>query len=268
MLNPQSKHINVGAYRMLSTNIDLASLNKGICSIMVTSALSQEGKSTVATNLAIFMAHAGKNTLLVDADPHCPVLQKRFDLSDRQLGLSNAVAALSQRQFVNVLSQSGQVQPHSGKTLTSPLDPYMHSVGIANLRVMPAGSLSPDSSALLDVKNVERLLAAIKSSGVEVVIFDTVPLLDVPDARVLATKIDATIVVIDITRAHKQHLAQVKTLLGHIRIPVLGCVVNKRRYKHKQVTDYYYTSNLQNPPQQENQFPMFVSLSPIPSSHS
>ncbi len=261
------EHINVGAYRMLSTNIDLASLNRSVCSIMVTSALSQEGKSTVAANLAIFMANAGKNTLLVDADLHCPVLHKRFDLSDEKLGLSNAIAAISQRQFVNVLSPSGQMQPLSGKTFTPPLAPYIHSVGIANLGVMPAGSLSSGSSALLDLNNVGRLLAAIKSSGADVVIFDTVPLLDLPDARILATKVDATAVVIDITRARKQHLVQVKALLENIRVPVLGCVVNKRPYRRKRVTDYYYTNNLQNPPQQENQFPTFASFSPIPSSH-
>ena len=261
VLHMTSQHVNVKAYRMLSTNIEIAGLDKQVNTIMVTSSLSKEGKSTVAANLAVCMANAGKNTILVDADLHCPVLHKRFGLPEEKKGLSDAAANLSQRQFMNVLSPTQQMQPSPATASTFSLEPYMHSVGVTNLRVMPAGSVLAGPSVMLDSKKVEGILAAIKNSGADVVIFDTAPLLEVPDTRVLATRVDTALVVIDITSARKKYLEQIKTLLENMRIQVSGCVVNKQVYKQKGATDYYFTSNLRNPMPQGND-----AATPVPAS--
>ncbi|HEU5230158.1 MAG TPA: hypothetical protein VFU49_20225, partial [Ktedonobacteraceae bacterium] len=265
-VNPLSKHSNVNAYRMLCASVEVAGPDKRSHSIMVTSALSQEGKSAIATNLAIFMANAGKNTLLVDANLQHPVLHERFGIADKKEGLSNALAAISQRPFANSLSLNGQVQPLPAKNSTMSLEPYIHPVGIANLRVMTAGTGVSSPGALLDLKVVERLLAIIEGSGAEVVIFDTAPLLDMPDARVLATKVDTALVVVDVTSARKRYLEQMKILAENIRIPVLGCVVNKQLYAQKHVTDYYYTNNLRHPSQPGNEVAVPVSSPSILSS--
>src|SRR5207244_6458148 len=112
---------------------------KPLHSIMVTSATPHEGKSTLAANLAIFMAKSGRNTLLIDADLRRPAVHAEFQLPADKMGLSNAIMSLSQFQFVAATptSLSGQ----SGGLLSSSFsfEPYMHSVGIPNLRVMPSG---------------------------------------------------------------------------------------------------------------------------------
>jgi len=265
-VNPLSGHINAHAYRMLSTNVEVADRDKQARSILVASALPGEGKSAVATNLAIFMASSGKNTLLVDANLRCPVLHERFGIAGERPGLSNALAVLSQRPFVRDVPFNGQIQPLPGRRSSIDLEPYMHAVGIANLRVMSAGSMGAQAGTLLDSKTVERLLATLEGSDVEVVIFDTAALLDVPDARVLATRVDAALVVIDITCARKRYLEQIKILAENIRIPVLGCVVNKQVYTQKQVTDYYYTNTLRHSSPQRNEATALASSSSVLSS--
>ena len=68
---------------------------------------------------------------------------------------------------------------------------------------------------------------ALGNQAWEVVIFDAPALLGLPDATILASKVDGTLVVVDISRARKKDLKQVKALLGQARARVLGCVVNK-----------------------------------------
>src|SRR5205807_7573447 len=124
------------------------------------------------------------------------------------------------------LSMGGQLatplSPHVS------LDPYMHSVGIPNLLVMPSGPLPPNPPELLDSKAMERLFTKIEDSGAEIVIIDTPPLLGLSDTSILVPKVDGTIVVVDITRTNKKHLRQLKAILTKAGSHVLGCVVNKQ----------------------------------------
>ena len=75
VFNPTGNNANVEALRILRTNISFSAIERPLRSIVVTSALPLEGKSSVAANLAIFMAKAGKTTLLIDADLRHPTLQ-------------------------------------------------------------------------------------------------------------------------------------------------------------------------------------------------
>src|SRR5205807_3339591 len=98
---------NVESYRILRTNIGFSVIDKPLHSIMVTSAVPHDGKSTIAANLAIFMAKVGKKTLIIDADLRRPTLDEKFHLSTDKMGLSNAIMACSQLQLVASTS-SGQ----------------------------------------------------------------------------------------------------------------------------------------------------------------
>src|SRR5207245_2310825 len=103
----------------------------------------------------------------------------------------------------------------STAALTAPdlsLEPFIHSVGIPNLWLMPSGPMPPNPPELLDSKAMQRLLTVIANYGVEVVIFDTAPLLGLSDASILVSKVDGTLVVVDITRANKKNLKQMKGL--------------------------------------------------------
>src|SRR5207237_9151702 len=95
IINPSGNSANAEAYRILRTNIGFSGIDKPLHSLVVTSAFPNDGKSTIAANLAIFMAKAGKNTILVDADLRRPTLQEKFGLPADKMGLSNAVLAFS-----------------------------------------------------------------------------------------------------------------------------------------------------------------------------
>jgi capsular exopolysaccharide synthesis family protein len=236
LVNPQGHSANVESFHILRTNIGFSVLDKPLHTIMVTSAAIHEGKSVTAANLAIFMAKAGKSTLLIDADLRRPTLHEKFHLWGNNVGLSNAALACSQFQIASA-SLKQQLTPILS---TFSLEPYMHSTDIPNLRLMPSGPLPPNPPELLDSKAMERFFEAVVHCGAEVIIFDTPPLLGLSDASILASKVDGTVVVVDITHANKKNLKQVKALLTQAGAHVLGCVVNKQRASRKDTAYSYY----------------------------
>jgi non-specific protein-tyrosine kinase len=246
VINPEGSNVNAEPYRMLRSNIGLSAIDKSLQSIAVTSALSREGKSVVAANLAIFMAKAGKNTLLVDADLRHPTQHIQFSLPPNAAGLSNAVMAYtannssSQNQFLSGTSLH-QLQGSSPNGFS--LVPFMHAVSIPYLRLMPSGVLPPNPSELLDSKAMQNLLAAIVNCGAEVVIFDAPPLLGHSDTSSLAAHVDGVLVVVDITRANKKKLKQMQAILTKTGAFVLGCVVNRQKRGRNDEIPIYYSED-------------------------
>jgi capsular exopolysaccharide synthesis family protein len=248
VINPTGQNVNVEPFRILRTSIGFSSLDKPLRSLVVTSALKNEGKSVIAANLAIFMARAGKSTLLIDADLHHPTQHALFHLSPDKLGLSNAVLAFSMpgvprtpsyHQFV---PNTSTLKPQSGSTTTNlSLEQFVHPVGIPNLWVMPSGPLPPNPSELFESKVMQRFLTIIENCGIEMVIFDTPPLLGLSDASILASKVDGALVVVDTTHATKEKLKQMKAALSQTGVYILGCVANKLQHKRNDSSyNYYY----------------------------
>lgn len=261
LVNPPAYNDNVEAYRMLRTNIGFSLIDKPLRSIIVTSAAPKEGKSTIAANLAIFTANAGKNTLLVDADLHYPTVHEKFRLPVDSMGLSNAIVAFSQAQF-DAARQSKQQQSSASPLSNFSLEPFIHAVGIPNLRIMPSGPLPPNPTELLDSKAMERLLITIEDYGAEMIIFDGPPVIGLSDASIVASKVDGIIVVVDITKAKKQSLMQLKAILTHTRTSVLGCVINKQRQmRGGNPYSYYYRTAEEEHDVQNAKIPVVSSTS-------
>lgn len=251
VINPAGQSVNTEPFRMLRTNIGFSNLDKRLHSMIVTSAQKGDGKSVIAANLAIFMASAGKSTLLIDADLRHPTQHTFFKLRPyKTSGLSNAVLAFNMpavpstpahHQFV---MNASTPQPQGGPTTTNhSLEPFVHAVGIPNLWVMPSGPLPPNPTEFLESKVMQRFLTVIANCGFEVVIFDTPSLLGLSDASILASKVDGALIVIDTTRATKEKLRQVKAALSQTGVYVLGCVANKLQYKGSENAYYYYTED-------------------------
>ncbi len=249
VINPDGRDTNAEAYRILRTNIGFAGLDKPLHSLMVTSAQPRDGKSVIAANLAIFMARAGKQTLLIDADLRRPTQHALFNLPADAMGLSNAVLALSSMGMSvsktpsNPLFHRPDFQPLD-PTATSRLSlgPFVHAVSVPNLWVMPTGPLPPNPPELLDSKAMQHFLTVIANCGVEVVIFDVPPILGLSDASILASKVDGALAVIDITRATRNKLKLLKAALAQTGVNVLGCVANKYHGSRNDsaYTSYYY----------------------------
>lgn len=251
VIDPKGRNHNVESFRILRTNIGFSSIDEPLHTLAVTSALPRDGKSSIAANLAIFMAKAGKNTLLIDADLRRPTQHKLFGLPEDMMGFSNAIMAFSGQTTARLpayqplhTSTRSQVSSAPDDARIS-LDPFVHAVDIPNLCVMPSGPLPPNPPELLESKAMKRLFEALASCGAEMIIFDTPPLLNLSDTTILASKVDGTVVVADISRANKGNLKLVKAILTQARVRVLGCVVNKgrRRSDDASYSYYYYYSS-------------------------
>jgi len=245
VFNPSGSNVNVEPFRILRTNIGFSSLDKPLHSMVITSAQPRDGKSAIAANVAIFMARAGKSTLLIDADLRRPTQHALFQLSPDKFGLSNAVLAFNapgtfRTSHYNQYDMNADIL-QSGRTTTQlSLEPFVHSVGIPNLWVMPSGPLPPNPSEMFESKAMQRFLEVIANCGIEVVIFDTPPLLGLSDASILAAKVDSALVVVDTTRATKGKIRQTKAVLTQTGVHVLGCVANKLQHKRNDSSYYYY----------------------------
>ncbi len=269
LVNPPSHSPNVEAYRILRTNLGFALIDKPVHTIMVTSAVPAEGKSTTAANLAIFMAKAGKKTLLIDADMRRPTIAENLHLPKDRLGLSNAIVACAQ----SLSAASGSMWKPSTPFPVGDfsLNSYTHAVNVPNLKVMPAGPLPPNPPDLLDSKAMESFQVSLASSGAEVIIFDAPPLLGLSDASILASKVDGVLVVVNIERANKKQIEQMKAHFTQAGTRVLGCIVNKQRRKRNDssyYSYYYYRSDGESKSTHSSSAPVAVGAVALPKSAS
>jgi Mrp family chromosome partitioning ATPase len=241
IINPIDQDSNVESYSILRTNVGFAAIDKPLQTLVVTSSKPSEGRTVVATNLAIFMARAGKNTLLIDANLRQPALHEQFGIPAHAMGFSNAVLMFNRLTTINPLftSKTGSGESATAAAGEASLGPFVRVGDIPNLYVMPSGPLPPNPPELLDSKAMQGFFAALKSCGAEVVIFDTPPLLGLSDASILASKVDGTLVVVDINHASKGNLKQMKALLEQAKVRIIGCVVNKQRRSRKDTPKFY-----------------------------
>jgi len=218
MLQPRSPISE--AYRSLRTNIQYASVDNPIKSLLVTSPSPQDGKSNVAIDLAIVLAQSGQRVILVDGDMRRPVIHKRLKLTNRR-GLSSF--------FV----------PSSADMVSS-----MRIVeNVENLVVITSGSLPPNPSELFMSDRMGIILDKLKKAG-DVVIIDTPPLMAVTDAVVLAPRVDGVLMVIrpEATKlsACREALNQLHQVGGNLIGVVMNDITQKggRSYYYK--NGYYY----------------------------
>jgi polysaccharide biosynthesis transport protein len=200
------------AYHMLQANLKFLSSDKEIRTIVVTSSVAQEGKSTIAANLAAAAAQVGRRVLLVDADMRYPQQHHIWDLLNTS-GLSNVIVG---QQELGMAIQSA----------------------MPGLDVLPAGVVPPNPVALLDSKRMASLVRTF-SEDYDMVIIDTPPLVGVADAAILGKMSDGILLavrpgVVDATRA-----SAAKEFLMQSGQPVLGIVVNGV-LTDKEQNSYFY----------------------------
>lgn len=205
------------AFRILRTNIQFCSPDTRLHTVMLTSAGPGEGKSTVAANLAVTMAQAEENVILVDAD-------LRRGLLHRTLGLSNAVG------LTNVLM---------GK---ADLDRALQSTKIENLRVLTTGPLPPNPAELLGSKAMDRVIMELQERA-SFIIFDAPPALVVTDAPLIATRVDGTILVMDSGSVPREVALKTKASLEGVKAKILGVVLNNMPISESYYYYYYYYSS-------------------------
>lgn len=204
------------AFRTLRTNIQFSSIDKEVQVVCITSSGPGEGKSTVASNLAVVMAESGKKTLLIDCDQRKSRLHKVFRLSNRS-GLSDLL--LGTVTFTEVVQKSG----------------------IDNLLVLTAGTKPPNPSELLSSAKMKSFINSLRDK-VDFIIIDLPPVLLVTDAQLLANCTDGYILVVSSGEAHRDAAAKAKQLLEKVNGKILGVVLNKLQVSEKGYLGKYYGS--------------------------
>jgi len=202
--------------KLRSTLIALTKGEKFLNTVLVTSSVSEEGKSMTALNLAISLAKEHNHTvLLVDADLRRPSVHKYLDITP-EVGL------------VDCLRDN------------LPIEKALVKTGICNLVVLPAGGAVKDPVDMLSSDRMKEIVAELKQRYPErYVIFDTPPLLPFADAGVLAGIVDATLFVVREGKVRSEDVVKsLEDLKGH---NLLGIVYNDAHlFLKSQSYDYYY----------------------------
>jgi succinoglycan biosynthesis transport protein ExoP len=184
------------AFRALRTNIDFAAVDMPIQTLLVASAAGGEGKTTIAANLAVVFAQAGRRTVLVDGDLRKPGIHSLF-MTGNDVGLTTLLV-----------------------DDTVALDAVCHEVDDEpNLMLLPTGPIPPNPAELLGSQRMRNALDRIKKQF-DLVILDSPPLRAVTDAAVLAAMVDATIMVV-----HARHTRRASVLAGHDALVKVGARV-------------------------------------------
>jgi succinoglycan biosynthesis transport protein ExoP len=196
-----SKSLAAEAFRGVRTGLYFSTKNESHKAIQITSPEPSDGKTTLASNLAIAIAQSGKRVLLVDADMRRPRIDKLFSVSNHQ-GLSTVI---------------------DGKAdLESSITPVED---VPNLSVLPSGPTPSNPSEQLTGERFADILEECKELF-EFVIVDTPPLLPVTDAAVVAPRVDGVILALKLAKNARVQAVRAMEILSNIDCKVLGVVVN------------------------------------------
>ena len=200
------------SYRMLQSNIKFLNSTRPTESIVITSSTSEEGKSTVAANLAASMAKVGNKVLLVDTNLHHPVQHQIWNI-DNQNGLSSVIA--------------DQSDPRTTVAKVMP-----------NLDVLTSGAMTPSPAALLDSQRM-KMLMDYWSERYDFVIFDAPSLDFTADALIMGRVADGVLLVVRPGSEERSQATFTKEILEQSGLNILGIVFNdvaaqfdSRSYSH------------------------------------
>jgi capsular exopolysaccharide synthesis family protein len=211
-------------FRSLRTNLEFVGVDRPLHTVLVTSANPGDGKTSVAMNLAIMMAHSDKRVILLDADMRRPALHRALGIPNRE-GLSDLF-----RGHVTV-SEVARVWRND------------------RLKVVTSGTVPPNPTELLSSNRMDQILLALQAEA-DIIIIDSPPFF-VADAWVLASKVDGVLLVV---RPGFTRRNMIRTLLEQIKrvnAKVIGVALNRMAnpqgsYSGSSYMQYYYSIEADN----------------------
>ena len=202
------------AFRTLRTNIQFASVDKPLRTLLVSSPTPEDGKTTVSSNLGVVLSQAGQQVVMIDADLRRPRLHERMGVSNRT-GLSNL--------FVQ-------------ETIT--LDGIARETQADGLRVIPTGPLPPNPAELVSSQKMNDILAALNEEW-DMVVIDSPPVMAATDAAVLASRVDGVLLVVKPGSTKLGACEQTVEQLRRSGANVLGVVLNDVPLRRSRYNYYY-----------------------------
>jgi len=225
---------DVESFRILRTNLEFLDVDNPIKSVLVTSPLPEEGKSTVASSLAAANAAAGKRTLLVECDLRRPSLPERLSIN-RSPGLSDYLAGqASAREILQIITLSEGEIASNGRARDVPAVP----TAAGKLVVIAAGSQSVRPAELLGSQRFRRFLEQV-AAAYDSVIIDTPPLLSVSDTLEMVPLVDSVLLCIRADQTTRDQARAVKDALAHLPERTTGVVVTGLKPGREHDYGYY-----------------------------
>ena len=202
------------AFRKLRTNLQFLTVDHPPRVIVVTSASPSEGKSTTSINIALALAEADNNVVLVDGDLRRPRLAK----------------------YLDVLGSVGVSTVLSG---AAPLDEVLQQTKFPRLTVLAAGPAPPNPSELLGSLAAAKMLSELRARF-DYVIIDSAPVLAVTDGAILAAKSDGALVVVRAGKTRRDQLAHAIGMLNDVGATLLGAVLTMMPTRGSGAYSYSY----------------------------
>jgi polysaccharide biosynthesis transport protein len=188
-------------------------------SLLVTSSLPSEGKTTTAINTAISLAESGSNVLLVDGDLRRPNLHEILEV-DNDYGLSNALSNGMDNAQILSLVRKTQVE---------------------GLSLLTSGPQLRDSARLLDHEKLSRIITTLESKFTHVV-FDSPPIVPFADSVILGAEVDGVLMVVQGGKSPQEIVLRSMRLLDDVDAVIVGILLNNTKL---QPLDTYYQSYCQ-----------------------
>ena len=211
--NPKS--VVAESIKILRTNLQFSNVDGNLKTIMITSSVPNEGKSFTTSNLAVAFAGLGKKVLVIDCDMRRGTQHRQFEIENDK-GLSDLL--------IDTLPD---------------YDKYIKNTNAENVFILPSGTVPPNPSELLSSKSFDDLLEYVKGKF-DLVIFDLPPVTIVPDASVVASKVDKTVIVARVKVTPIEELEKTKKMLENVNASIAGVVLNGVKSSAKYYYNKYY----------------------------
>ena len=194
------RSLSAEAYRSLRTSIKFSLIDKPIKTIVVTSSLAGEGKSTVVVNLAYSLSQDGARVLVIDCDLRKPSIHENFLLANEK-GLTDVLFGKSDLKGVTKKIED-------------------------SLFLITAGTILPNPAEILGSKEMENLIKELKINF-DYIIIETPPILPVSDTLLLVSKADATLIVVKARKTKEKMVKESYERLIEAKANVIGTVLNE-----------------------------------------
>jgi capsular exopolysaccharide synthesis family protein len=218
LIHTDSRSSMAEAYRQLRTSILLSTAGHAPKSLLITSSLPAEGKTTTATNTAISLAQTGAKVLIIDADMRRPRLHSIFNISNAH-GLSTILSSDSNEQEMLDVIQYDEA---------------------SKLHLLPSGPVPPNPAELIGSEQMANFLKTMQGNFTHVVV-DSPPIASFTDGVLIASMVDGVILVVHAGKSSRQVIRRSRQLLQDIGAKIFGVVLNNVNLR-SQDNYYYYQS--------------------------
>jgi succinoglycan biosynthesis transport protein ExoP len=220
LLNADPRSPLAEAYRQLRTSVLLSTAGRAPKSLLVTSSLPGEGKTTTAVNTAISLAQTGANVVIIDADMRRPRLHTVFEIGNRK-GLSTILS--SEMTEAEMLTT---IEAHE----------------MSGLYLLPSGPIPPNPAELIGSEQMRRLIKTLEGTFTHIVV-DSPPISSFTDGVLISSMVDGVLLVVQGGKSSRHVVRRSRGLLLDVGAKIFGIVLNNVKL-HSQ--DYYYYQHYYN----------------------